>query len=88
MLRIDAWCRGERADREFLLRWYGDPSGLRLSGLIGIGTELFLLMLCSLFNELRLYLVLNLLLMNGILFFSIFYRRIFLLPSLAPKGSP
>lgn len=87
MLRVDSWCRAERSDREFLLRWYSDPIALRLSGLIGIGTELFLLMLCSLFNELRLYLVLNVLAMNGILFFSIFYRRIVLLPSLVSKGS-
>jgi len=87
MLRLDSWCRRGRSDRESLLLWYSDPAGLRLSGLIGIGTELFLLMLCSLFNELRLYLFLNLLLMNGILFFSIFYRRVFLFPSLDTKGS-
>ena len=87
MLRLDSWCRRGRSDRELLLLWYSDPAGLRLSGLIGIGTELFLLMLCSLFNELRLYLFLNLLLMNGILFFSIFYRRVFLFPSLDTKGS-
>jgi phosphatidylglycerophosphate synthase len=86
MLRIDFWCRAERSDREFLLRWYSDPTGLRLSGLLGIGTELFLLMICSLFNELHLYLMLNLLLMNGILFFSIFYRRLILFPSLVSKG--
>jgi hypothetical protein len=61
---------------------------LRLSGLIGIGTELFLLMVCSLFNELHLYLVLNVLVMNGILFFSILYRRFVLFPSLVPKGQP
>ncbi len=87
MLRIDFWCRGDRSDREFLLRWYSDATGLRLSGLIGIGTELFLLMVCSLFNELRLYLILNVMVMNGILFFSIFYRRLSLLPSLESKGS-
>lgn len=86
MLRTDSWCRAGRSDSEFLLRWYSDPIGLRLSGLIGIGTELFLLMLCSLFNELRLYLILNILIMNGILFFSIFYRRTVLLPSLVSKG--
>jgi phosphatidylglycerophosphate synthase len=87
MLRIDSWCRGKCSDREFLLRWYSDVAGLRISGLIGIGTELFLLMICSLLDELRLYLFLNLLWMNGIVFFSIFYRRVFLFPSLASKGS-
>ena len=88
MLRLDTWCRGKRSEREFLSGWYSDPVALRLSGLIGIGTELFLLMVCSLFNELHLYLVLNVLLMNGILFFSILYRRFVLFPSLVPKGQP
>jgi phosphatidylglycerophosphate synthase len=88
MVRLDAWCRGKQSERDVLSRWYSDPVALRLSGLIGIGTELFLLMVCSLFNELRLYLVLNVLLMNGILFISILYRRFVLFPSLVPKGQP
>lgn len=88
MLRIDAWCRRGVSDEVFLLRWYSDPAGLRLSGLIGIGTELFLLMLCSIFNALQLYLELNVLLMNLILTVSIIYRRSILFSSLVQKGSP
>jgi phosphatidylglycerophosphate synthase len=86
MARIDSWCSGHRTDREFAIRWYSDVVGLRLSGLIGIGTELFLLMLCSLFNALHTYLFLNVFLMNSILFVSIFYRRLYLRPTISSKG--
>lgn len=86
MLRIDSWCRQGSSDRMFLQSWYSDPAGLRLSGLIGIGTELFLLMICSLFHALALYLVLNVVLMNSILLASIFYRRTILHASLVQKG--
>ena len=58
--------------------WYSDTLALRISGLLGFGTELFLLMLCSVFNQLELYLYLNLFLMNGILIICILYRRFFL----------
>ncbi len=86
MLQIDGWCSGGGAGREFATRWYSDVIGLRLSGLIGIGTELFLLMLCSVFNALQLYLLLNVFLMNSILFVSIFYRRWYLRPTIVSKG--
>ena len=86
MLRIDEWCSGGGAGREFATRWYSDAVGLRLSGLIGIGTELFVLMLCSLFNALQLYLILNVFLMNSILFVSIFYRRLYLRPTISMRG--
>jgi hypothetical protein len=86
MARIDAWCSGGRSDREFSISWFSDVVGLRLSGLIGIGTELFLLMLCSLFNALHIYLLLNVFLMNSILFVSIFYRRWYLRPTISLKG--
>ena len=78
MLRIDGWCRAGRTDRDFLMRWYSDPTGLRLSGLVGIGTELFLLMVCSVLNELSLYLLLNIFLMSGIVLVSVSYRRWYL----------
>lgn len=88
MVKTDEWCKRGRTEREFSIRWYSDPVGLRISGLVGIGTELFLLMVCSVFNELRLYLYLNLFLMNAILFFSIFYRRWYLGPTISTKGKP
>jgi len=86
MLRIDRWCSGGDQGPEFAVRWFSDVPALRLSGLIGIGTELFLLMLCSVFNALQLYLLLNVFLMNSILFVSIFYRRLYLRPTILLKG--
>jgi hypothetical protein len=86
MIRIDEWCKRGRLDRKFSIRWYSDPVGLRLSGLIGIGTELFILMVCSLLNELQTYLILNVLLMNSILLISILYRRWYLSPTISTKG--
>jgi phosphatidylglycerophosphate synthase len=86
MLRVDTWCRRGRADRDFLSRWYSDPKGLRLSGLVGIGTELFLLTVCSVFNELPVYLILNVFFMSGIVLLSVFYRRWYLSATLLAKG--
>ncbi len=78
MFLIDTWCKG--GEREEVLRdeWYGDIAGLRLSGLLGFGTELFLLMICSVANQLELYLILNIVGMNLILLTSILYRRVVL----------
>jgi len=86
MMRIDEWCKQGRLDREFSIRWYSDPVGLRLSGLIGIGTELFILMVCSVLNALQTYLFLNVFLMNVVLLISILYRRWYLGPTISTKG--
>ena len=86
MIRIDDWCRRGRLDREFSIRWYSDPVGLRISGLIGIGTELFILMVCSVLNALQTYLFLNVFLMNAVLTISILYRRWYLGPTISTKG--
>jgi hypothetical protein len=75
MLRLDRWCYGGTPALESARRWYGDRTGLRLSGLLGFGTELALLTACSLFNALPLYLLLNLLLMNGVWAASVLYRK-------------
>ncbi len=76
MEKIDAWCRGGKiTSTELLEQWYDDPFGLRVSGLLGLGTELALLTICSLLNNLGLYFVLNLLVMNGVWCGSILYRR-------------
>ena len=88
MDRIDQWSKSsadQLADsdqRWFDRLWYSDRTGLRLSGFLGFGTELALLTVCSLFNELHLYLWLNLLLMNGIWIATILYRKAFLGPAL------
>jgi phosphatidylglycerophosphate synthase len=86
MIRIDDWCKRGRLDREFSIRWYSDPVGLRLSGLIGMGTELFILMVCSVLNELQTYLMLNVFLMNAVFLISILYRRWYLGPTISTKG--
>jgi len=75
MVALDAWCCKGRFDEEFRRRWYSDPAGLRLSGLLGMGTELFLLMLCSVSGNLEGYFWLNIAGMNAILLASVAYRR-------------
>jgi len=89
MARIDDWSKsrarslGENEHERFRQRWYADRIGLLVSGFLGFGTELALLTICSLLDQLRLYLWLNLLLMNGIWLLAIFYRKIILAPRTA-----
>ena len=78
MLRIDDWCRGGKVAEDLLPTWYGDRLALRLSGLLGFGTEIALLAVCSWFDALEVYLWLNLLLMNGVWLASVLYRRVYL----------
>lgn len=84
--RLDMWSAGsafwsvpdvglKEHTREFMYQWYSDIVALRLSGFLGFGTEFFILMLCSLFNKLELYLYVNIFLMNGVFLISILYRR-------------
>lgn len=78
MSRIDLWCLGKSPARELLPVWYSDRLALRLSGLMGFGTELALMTVCSIFDQLYVYLLLNVFLMNGILLASILYRKFIL----------
>lgn len=84
--RLDTWSAGSTFFRapdvglkghteEFMHQWYSDIVALRLSGLLGFGTEFFLLMLCSVFNKLELYLTINIFFMNGVFLICILYRR-------------
>ena len=83
--RIDGWsatgifrmipANEQRESSMGYAAWYSDTVALRISGLLGFGTELFLLMVCSVFHQVELYLYLNLFLMNGILLICIAYRR-------------
>jgi phosphatidylglycerophosphate synthase len=76
MERIDTWCKGNLPNtRRVDERWYSNRVGLRASGVLGLGTELFLLTVCSVVNRLDTYLYLNLIGMNGIWLASIVYRR-------------
>ena len=90
MHRIDLWCRGTRLDEKRGHEWYNDRLGLRISGLLGFGTEYAVLTICSLLNDLPLYLLLNVLLMNGIWTVSIVYRKMNLAHALraAPHNVP
>jgi len=79
MEKIDTWCRkGFPRSRANDVYWYSDNTGLRLSGFLGMGTELFLLMVCSVTDSLPLYLYLNLFLMNTIWLGSVLYRKVVL----------
>lgn len=84
MGRLDRWCQGRPDGGSGRKRlWYGDRAGLRFSGLMGFGTEFALLSVCSLADALPVYLLLNVVLMNGIWLASILYRRAILAPRLA-----
>jgi phosphatidylglycerophosphate synthase len=88
MARIDEWSTKKAIQRysatekrehlQGFKAWYSDSLALRISGLLGFGTEFFLLMVCSVFNHLKYYLYLNLFLMNGIMIICILYRRLVL----------
>ena len=78
MLSIDRWCRRGAVNDTNTGKWYGDRFGLRLSGLIGFGTEYMVLAICSWADSLYFYLYINVFVMNGILFISILYRRFWL----------
>jgi len=76
VLRIDGWCSGGLQSEEVRREWYMDRTGILLSGFLGMGTELFVLTVCSLFNRLELYLFLNVVLMNAVLVLNLLYRRV------------
>ncbi|MFI5252407.1 MAG: CDP-alcohol phosphatidyltransferase family protein [Bacteroidota bacterium] len=82
MWHIDRWCRGKKFNEQLLPAWYSDRLALRFSGLMGFGTELTILGICSMLNRLHLYLVINVLLLNTIWLINILYRKFILAPNL------
>lgn len=79
MFTLDAWSRnGLPHEPDADARWYGDRTGLRISGLMGLGTELFVLMLFSVMQRLDVYLAVNLVVLNGLWCGSVVYRRMIL----------
>ena len=60
---------------------------LRLSGLMGFGTELILLAACSWWNMLDAYLLLNVFVLNGVWLSSVLYRRQVLAGNLSRESS-
>ena len=83
MYGIDAWCRGRNVGEVQRKRWFSDKPGLRISGFLGFGTELALLTTWSLINDVHLYLLLNVFLMNGVWLTAILYRKFVLARQLA-----
>jgi len=77
MTRIDAWSMNGVPEEKHP-DWYGDRCALMLSGLFGLGTELFLLMLFSLAGRLDLYLIVNIVVMNALWVTCVGYRRVVL----------
>ncbi len=77
--RIDQACRkGSSVPRMTDERWFGDMPAVRLSGFLGLGTELFLLTVFSLFDRLDLYLWVNLAGMNAVWCACVAYRGVVL----------
>ncbi len=86
VLRIDRWCRGWIREEKDLEQWYSNETALRLSGFLGMGTELFLLMLFSIANRVEEYVYFNLLAMNCLLAANILYRKYVLAASVRAGG--
>ena len=78
---IDRWCRRELREED-LEMWFVNKPALRLSGFLGMGTELFLVTLFSVANRLEIYLYFNLCVMNSLLAVNIFYRKFVLAGSI------
>lgn len=87
MVRIDRWSlAGNTLSASRDRDWYADPAGLRLSGFLGMGTELFLLTLFSLAGKLEYYLWANVLIMNCVWGGNVVYRRVVLRRRLFGRG--
>jgi phosphatidylglycerophosphate synthase len=77
--RLDAACRGRSATARVTdEQWYGDVTGVRLSGFLGLGTELLVLMICSVLDRLDAYLWINIGGMNLVLLLCVAYRGLIL----------
>ncbi len=83
MMRIDTWSmNGVSQDQREA--WYSNRTALRLSGFLGLGTELFILMLCSVARRLDWYLALNVVGMNAVWAGCVVYRRAVLARKIHP----
>ena len=86
--RLDAFCRGTSPLAPAQAgAWYGDVTGVRLSGFLGLGTELFLLTACSAANALDAYLVINIAGMNLLWACAVVYRRVVLRDRVFARGA-
>ena len=78
MYKIDKWAfnRLQHFSKEQTLAelWYKDKKFLTMASFLSIGTHMFLISFCSVFNGFELYLFLNLIFLNLILIFSFIYH--------------
>jgi hypothetical protein len=74
MVRLDRWSMKGVPDA-LMKSWYSDRSALILSGFLGLGTELFILMLFSIARRLDLYLVVNVVGLNTVWAICVVYRK-------------
>ena len=74
--------RRSLATDELVRRWSANVPALRSAATIGLGTDLFLLMLCALANAPDIYLGINLVLLNGVWCGAVAYRRWWVFPEL------
>jgi len=79
--QLDRWCLGRTEglshnERQKLLEWwYSHLPSLRLSGFLGLGTELTFVILGLILNKIHLYLWFNVIFLNGYAVFLIVYRK-------------
>ena len=73
---------GRYFDTQLNRTWYSDRFALRLSGLMGFGTELSILGICAMTDNLFQYLLLNVFVLNGVWLISILYKKFLLAPNL------
>ena len=85
--RLDGACRGRSGAPGMTdERWYGDVTGVRLSGFLGLGTELFVLTLCSVIGRLDVYLWINAAGMNLVWLVCVAYRGVILRRKISSSG--
>jgi phosphatidylglycerophosphate synthase len=80
MLWLDVWCLrgGNREHGTMPATWYQDAIALRLSGLLGFGTEYVVLTACLLLGSVSTYLFFTLIFFNGVWLCAVLYRKFFL----------
>lgn len=85
--RLDRWCLGTEYTTDAMReKWYGDRFAVRLSGFLGMGTEMAVLALFSLLDRLEVYLAVNVLIGNAMALVAILYRRIVLRRRINPPS--
>jgi Phosphatidylglycerophosphate synthase len=87
MHRLDAWCLKNvtESSESVPATWYRDAAGLRLTGLLGFGTEFVVLTVCLLLNNIRSYLFFTIIGLNCVWLLAILYRKIFLAKKILMK---